>query len=255
MKLLKAMIISFSIYSKIPVPQFEWKEEDMEYMMCFFPWTGGVIGILFYGWACLCQKYMVGNLCYALIAAAIPLIVSGGFHVDGYMDTMDAFHSYQSRERKLEILKDSHIGAFAAIMLVLYYMIDIAAISELHTKKAVFAVAAVFFLSRCLSGIAVVTLQSAKKEGMLYTFATGSQKMRVKIALYLQLVLCVGIMLAVSGWYGAIVAFVSVFCFFWFKKKSYQELGGITGDTAGWFVTVCEAAAAAAAAILGFFPV
>ncbi len=255
MKLLKAMIISFSIYSKIPVPQFEWKEEDMEYMMCFFPWTGGVIGTLFYGWACLCQKYTVGNLCYALIAAAIPLIVSGGFHVDGYMDTMDAFHSYQSRERKLEILKDSHIGAFAAIMLVLYYMIDIAAISELHTKKAVFAVAAVFFLSRCLSGIAVVTLQSAKKEGMLYTFATGSQKMRVKTALYLQLVLCVGIMLAVAGWYGAIAALVSGFCFIWFKKKSYQELGGITGDTAGWFVTVCEAAAAVAAAILGFFPV
>ena len=37
MKLLKAMAIAFSIYSKIPVPQFEWKEEDMEYMMCFFP--------------------------------------------------------------------------------------------------------------------------------------------------------------------------------------------------------------------------
>ena len=51
MKLLKAMAIAFSIYSKIPVPQFEWKEEDMEYMMCFFPWIGGVIGLFFFGWA------------------------------------------------------------------------------------------------------------------------------------------------------------------------------------------------------------
>ena len=117
MKLLKAMAIAFSIYSKIPMPQFEWKEEDMEYMMCFFPWIGGVIGLFFYGWAVLCEKFAVGNVCYALIAAAIPLMISGGFHVDGYMDTMDAFHSYQSREKKLEILKDSHIGAFAAIML------------------------------------------------------------------------------------------------------------------------------------------
>ena len=130
MKLLKAMAIAFSIYSKIPVPQFEWKEEDMEYMMCFFPWIGGVIGLFFFGWAVLCEKFAVGNVCYALIGAAIPLMISGGFHVDGYMDTMDAFHSYQSREKKLEILKDSHIGAFAAIMLALYYMIDIAAISE-----------------------------------------------------------------------------------------------------------------------------
>lgn len=120
---------------------------------------------VFFGWAVLCEKFAVGNVCYALIGAAIPLMISGGFHVDGYMDTMDAFHSYQSREKKLEILKDSHIGAFAAIMLALYYMIDIAAISEIHTQKAVSALAAVFFLARCFSGIAVMTLQPAKKRG------------------------------------------------------------------------------------------
>ena len=180
MKLLKAMVIAFSIYSKIPVPQFEWKEEDMEYMMCFFPWIGGVIGLFFYGWTVLCEKLAIGNVCYALIAAAIPLMISGGFHVDGYMDTMDAFHSYQSREKKLEFLKDSHIGAFAAIMLALYYMIDIAAISEIHTRKAVSALAAVFFLTRCFSGIAVMTLQPAKKEGLLGTFASSGQTERVE---------------------------------------------------------------------------
>lgn len=251
MKILKAMVIAFSIYSKIPVPQFEWKEEDMEYMMCFFPWIGGVIGLAFFGWAVLCEKFAVGTLCYALIAAAIPLIISGGFHVDGYMDTMDALHSYQSREKKLEILKDSHIGAFAAIMLVLYYLIDIAAISEIHTRKAVFAVAAVFFLARCLSGIAVVTLQSAKKEGLLYTFASGTQKEKVKRGLYLQLVLCMALMIIISKEYGVAAIIASLLSFLYFKKKSYKEFGGITGDTAGFFVTVCEAAAAVAVAIAG----
>ena len=244
MKLLKAMAIAFSIYSKIPVPQFEWKEEDMEYMMCFFPWIGGVIGLFFFGWAVLCKKFAVGN---------VPLMISGGFHVDGYMDTMDAFHSYQSREKKLEILKDSHIGAFAAIMLALYYMIDIAAISEIHTQKAVSALAAVFFLARCFSGIAVMTLQPAKKEGLLYTFASSAQKVRVKAALYFQAALCVVLMLLVSGWYGAAAIGAALLSFFYFKKKSYKELGGITGDTAGFFVTVCEAAAAAAVAVAGYF--
>lgn len=251
MKILKAMVIAFSIYSKIPAPQFEWKEEDMEYMMCFFPWIGGVIGLAFFGWAVLCEKFAVGTLCYALIAAAIPLIISGGFHVDGYMDTMDALHSYQSREKKLEILKDSHIGAFAAIMLVLYYLIDIAAISEIHTRKAVFAVAAVFFLARCLSGIAVVTLQPAKKEGLLYTFASGAQKEKVKRGLYLQLILCMALMIIISKEYGVAAIIASLLSFLYFKKKSYKEFGGITGDTAGFFVTVCEAAAAVAVAIAG----
>ena len=249
MKLFKSMIIAFSIYSKIPVPQFAWEEEDMEYMMCFFPWIGGVIGLVFYGWLALCEKVQIGALCRACAAAAIPLIISGGFHVDGYMDTMDAFHSYQNREKKLEILKDSHIGAFAAIMLMLYYLIDLAALSEVVTGKAAFAVAAVFFLARCLSGIGVVTLKSAKKEGLLYTFASGAQKKRVRLALYAQLTGCIALMVAVSGIYGIVAAVTGVLCFFYFKWKSYRELGGITGDTAGWFVTVCEAAAAVAVAV------
>ena len=46
MHIIKAMIIAFSTYSKIPMPQFEWKEEDMRYSMCFFPWVGAVIGAL-----------------------------------------------------------------------------------------------------------------------------------------------------------------------------------------------------------------
>lgn len=249
MKLFKSIIIAFSIYSKIPVPQFAWEEEDMEYMMCFFPWIGGVIGLVFYGWLALCEKVQIGALCRACVAVAIPLIISGGFHVDGYMDTMDAFHSYQSREKKLEILKDSHIGAFAAIMLMLYYLIDLAALSEVVTGKAAFSVAAVFFLARCLSGIGVVTLKSAKKEGLLYTFASGAQKKRVRLALYAQLTGCIVLMMAVSGIYGIVAAVTGVLCFFYFKWKSYRELGGITGDTAGWFVTVCEAAAAVAVAV------
>lgn len=249
MKLLKSMIIAFSIYSKIPVPQFAWEEEDMEYMMCFFPWIGGVIGLVFYGWLALCENVQIGVLCRACVAAAIPLIISGGFHVDGYMDTMDAFHSYQNREKKLEILKDSHIGAFAAIMLMLYYLIDLAALSEVVTGKAAFAVAAVFFQARCLSGIGVVTLKSAKKDGLLYTFASGAQKKMVRLALYVQLTGCIALMVAVSGIYGIVAAVTGVLCFFYFKWKSYRELGGITGDTAGWFVTVCEAAAAVAVAV------
>ena len=121
--------------------------------MCFFPWIGGVIGLFFFGWAVLCEKFAVGNVCYALIGAAIPLMISGGFHVDGYMDTMDAFHSYQSREKKLEILKDSHIGAFAAIMLALYYMIDIAAISEIHTQRQCLQWQPYFFWRDALVGL------------------------------------------------------------------------------------------------------
>ena len=45
MSVIKSFFIAFSIYSKIPVPQFAWKEEDMRYTLCFFPWVGAVIGL------------------------------------------------------------------------------------------------------------------------------------------------------------------------------------------------------------------
>ena len=135
MHILKSIIIAFSMYSKIPMPQFEWKEEDMKHVLCFFPWIGIVIGLCLYFWRLLCDRFGIRNLCYVFIGTAIPLLLTGGFHVDGFMDTMDAFHSYQPKERKLEILKDSHIGAFAVIMLAVYGLIYMGAFSEITDKK------------------------------------------------------------------------------------------------------------------------
>ncbi len=112
MTVIKSFFIAFSLYSSIPVPQFTWKEEDMKYVLCFFPWVGAVIGALVYLWGRFCNHCAVGTLCYSLIGTAIPLIITGGFHVDGFMDTMDAFHSYQPRERKLDFRPESHSGGF-----------------------------------------------------------------------------------------------------------------------------------------------
>ena len=44
MRIIKSFFIAFSMYSKIPMPQFQWKDEDMRYALCFFPWVGAVIG-------------------------------------------------------------------------------------------------------------------------------------------------------------------------------------------------------------------
>lgn len=240
MHILKSFIIAFSIYSKIPVPQFEWKEEDMKYMLCFFPWIGAVIGGCIYFWNYLCGIFNLGAMCHILIGVAIPLMITGGFHVDGFMDTMDAFHSYQSREKKLEILKDSHIGAFAVIMLVLYGMVYMGAFSEIMDKSLLRIVCGGFFLSRCLSGISVVSFQPAKKEGMLYFFADSSQKVIAKWILYLQSIACIAFMLWQSFCAGVIVVVAAFLAFAYYDYRTKKEFGGITGDTAGYFILICE---------------
>ena len=241
MHILKSIAIAFSIYSKIPVPQFEWKEEDMKYMLCFFPSIGAVIGGFVFLWSYLCGMFDVGEICHVLIGAAIPLMITGGFHVDGFMDTMDAFHSYRPREKKLEILKDSHIGAFAVIMLAMYGIIYIGAFSEIEDRNLLKIVCGGFFLARCLSGISIVSFPAAKKDGILYLFASSSQKAIVKWSLYLQGISCICFMLRQSLYAGILVVAAAFLVFLYYYYRTKKEFGGITGDTAGYFVLICEA--------------
>lgn len=162
MKLIRSCIVSFSMYSKIPMPQFKWNDDDMKYMLVFFPWIGAVIGLLLMLWRYIYSHFGVADICYVCIGALIPIAVTGGFHIDGFMDTMDAFHSYKPREEKLAILKDSHIGAFAVIMLAAYGLLFMGAFSQIMDDKAFIVFCAGFFITRCLSGIAVVSFKSAK---------------------------------------------------------------------------------------------
>ena len=251
MTTLRALVIAFSMYSQIPMPQFTWQDKEMKYAFCFFPWVGAAIGGITMFWWWFCGKFSVGNVAFAMIGTAIPLAVTGGFHVDGFMDTMDAFHSYQPREKKLEILKDSHIGAFSVICLVLYELIYIGAYSEIDALRQAGIVAGGFFLSRCLSGIAAMTFPGAKKEGLLYMFTSKAHERAVKTALFLQTAAVAVLMLYLDGVTGVAVLVGAGLTFLYYYKKCKKELGGITGDTEGYFVTVCECVIVVAAAVCG----
>lgn len=249
MQVIKSFFIAVSMYSVIPVPQFEWKEEDMQYTFCFFPWIGALIGCCIYFWNDLCIAYQIGKLCRSMVGVAIPLLVTGGFHVDGFMDTMDALHSYSPKERKLEILKDSHIGAFAVIMLALYGLIFLGAFSEIENRILLKIVCGNFFLSRCLCGISAVSFPLAKKDGTLYLFADSSHKKIVKGSLYAQSAVCIGLMISWSLPVGILAAAAAFLSFLYYFYRSKKEFGGITGDTAGYFILLCEGCVAVATAI------
>ena len=131
MRFFGSLAVALSMYSKIPVPTVDWNEKNMKYAMCFFPAAGVVTGALEYaaGYAFLTWTDC-GSLFFAAVMTMIPVLVTGGIHLDGYADTMDALSSYGDREKKLEILKDPHTGAFAVIWLCAYFLINAALWSE-----------------------------------------------------------------------------------------------------------------------------
>ncbi|MBR1674699.1 MAG: adenosylcobinamide-GDP ribazoletransferase [Eubacterium sp.] len=248
---MKGLLTAFSIYSKIPVPRVKWDDKYMKYSLVFFPFVGAVIAGLLYGWELLCRELGCGGLLRICVATAVPLIVTGGFHVDGYMDTMDAFHSYKSREEKLEIMSDPHIGAFSVIMLALYYILFIGFYSEIGSINDVILVGGGFVISRALSAFMVVFLKPARGDGMLKYFNDTAGKAVVVVFVAVEMT-ALNVLLAVFiSPVILIETAVAVLFALYYKYRCYKELGGVTGDTAGYFVTVTELLMCMTVAIYG----
>ena len=243
MPVIKACIIAFGTYSKLPVPYFEWKEEDMEYSVCFFPFVGLFLGAVQWGWLWICNKLGIGSVAKAAAVIVLNILITGGIHIDGYMDTMDALHSYQPRDKKLQILKDAHIGAFAVIMLSVYILVYAGALTEInYIISPLFACTFVF--SRILSGFSVVMYKKKKKEGMLYTFSKSANRNIVCTALVMEFLLMAAVMFYFYGIKAVVLVCSLLVVFLYYRYKSYKEFGGITGDLAGWFLCLCEMAGA-----------
>ena len=112
------------------------------------------------------------------VLVLVPVFVTGGIHVDGLLDTSDALSSWQERSRRLEILKDSHAGAFAVITAAVYFIAWYGAYSQLFNSaenmRAIGILSLGFMVSRCLSGIGVITFPKAKADGTVAEFSRNS---------------------------------------------------------------------------------
>lgn len=239
MPVIKACFIAFGTYSKLPVPYFEWKEKDMEYSICFFPFVGLFLGAASWGWLWICAKLGIGNMARAAAVIVLNILITGGIHIDGYMDTMDALHSYQPVEKKLEILKDAHIGAFAVIMLSVLLLAYIGALPGIEFNN-VPLFASTFVFSRILSGLSVVLFKGAKKGGMLYAFSSSAQKKVVCISLVMEFLFMAAGTIWIYKIKAVFVIVAMLIVFIYYRYKSYKEFGGITGDLAGWFLCLSE---------------
>lgn len=244
--LFKSLVVAFSTYSKLPMPRIDWDEKSMKYSMCCFPFVGLVIGCLLMLLNMLCEYMSFAPLVRGLIFTSIPILVTGGIHMDGFMDTVDAKSSYRSKEERLEILKDPHAGAFAIIYGCLYIIASIVLFSAMEQEKLIY-IAMGYVYARILSGLSVVTLKKAKENGMLATTAKASEK-SVRWILLIELLVCVValmLLFLVTGTskgflYGITVVLAGVVSFLYYWWTAYRWFGGITGDLAGYFLQICE---------------
>ena len=239
---MRSIVIAFAMYSKIPMPHVEWDKRSLSWALCAFPLVGVVIGAVLYGWLVLAD-FLGFTALKAAGAVALPLALSGCIHLDGFCDTCDALSSHQSRERKLEILKDSHTGAFAIICCGLYLLLLFAAWHQVWPAAGTagaLCLGPVF--SRGLSGLMAALLPNARGSGLLARFTRSMDVRRARAILLLWSAAAAGGMIVLNPWVGlpglagagAVTAYYVV--------MSRRQFGGITGDLEGFYLQLCKLA-------------
>lgn len=245
-----SFLLAFSTYSRIPVPQAEWSDANRKYAMCFFPLIGAAAGAALWGWLALCGALRAGSMLRGAVGAALPLLVTGGIHMDGFMDSCDALASCQPREKRLEILKDTHVGAFAVIGCAGYLLLAAGLLSEASAKAGPM-LAACFIASRSLSAWALAAFPSARPNGMLDGFARAANRRLVTLSSGAYLLACAAVWLVCGGLAGLICIGAAAACTLYYRRMTDRLFGGVTGDLAGWFIQVTELALIAAVVLGG----
>ena len=238
---LETIAVGLSLFSAIPTPRFEWNEKNMRYLLLVFPLVGVIIGVTCLVWDMICDYFGLPALVRGAGFTLIPVWLSGGFHLDGYVDTCDALASHGDHAKKAQILRDPHIGAFAAIRIGAYFVLMLAVWSALPESDdiSMISMILIFAISRILSGLAVVTFERTPERDLLHVFYDYADEKKVRVILIIADVI-VTVIFSLTGWAGICMAICAHLVFFYYHRMSMREFGGVSGDQAGWFLVQAE---------------
>jgi adenosylcobinamide-GDP ribazoletransferase len=253
MSLWESVKLAFAMFSRVPVWRPRWEERNMRYMMAAFPLVGVLIGFVMLMLLNLGAISSAKPALRALIMTLVPIFITGGVHLDGLCDTADALASHAAPQRRREILKDPHAGAFAIIYLacwlLAYFALSLEIVEFIPRQELAAPLCLGFVLSRVLSGLAVLSFPPSSESGLARTFRVSADKRRAAAALSVTGALCIAAMLWLSPAGGGTAVAISGICFLYLYFMSKLQFGGMSGDLAGWFLQICELAQLAAIVI------
>ena len=188
----------------------------------------------------------------------IPVAATGGIHLDGLCDTCDALCSFGDREKRLAILKDPHVGAFGPLWLMAFLLAEVGCFAQIYDRPVLLPLACTgFAFARAMGGRKVVASPCAKDSGLAHIFAENSDKRAVSRMLVAEFVLfavLLGLWIYRVPHALAAAKVLVIVLVAWYavhEHISRRVFGGVTGDLAGFCISLSELITLAAAAIGG----
>ena len=236
-KPLTAFMMAWGTYLAIPCPYKVWDDAMRPWQIVFLPVVGLVAGVIWAGCAALFARLGFTGM----LAAAVPFLVTGFFHLDGFLDCCDAILSRRDLKTRQKILKDSRVGAFAVVSAILLFLLSFASLADTEFSYIWPALLLIPVTTRCMAGVAVESFAPMKTSQYAGTFAAAKTKKQrnLLLGMYLLAMLADFAFLfarpacALAAAWAGLTAILAC-------RMARRNLGGMSGDIAGFAVTLGE---------------
>ena len=247
---IRQLTLAVTFLTGIPLPvRGEVTPAELWRSMGWYPLVGLALGAAAWGLYSALLFLLPGLVAAVLVVLALE-ILTRGLHMDGLMDTADGIFSGAPRERALEIMKDSQVGAMGVVAAILIVLLKVAALGALTRADAAAPLLVGWTAARMLPAIDVYAWPYARRSGTGEAFTREHSPGPVVLAAALlgaALVAAAIVSIAVGGaggwWAGAAIAGLAVGVTLLVQAAVAKRLGGLTGDVYGMGIQIAEAAA------------
>lgn len=237
---MKRLIGMIQFLTRIPLPIDTGMDEAFHKGMVYFPIVGLVLG-LFYGAVGAISSMIFNPYISSVFVLITTVILTGGLHLDGLGDSFDGLYSYRSKERILEIMKDSRLGTNALLAIVLTLLLKLGFIYTILEQGKVWPLVLMPVYARSLQVIACYKTKTPRSEGMGNLFiGKVSFPILAGMLSYLSLIVGATVYLDHGNYIGYFILFgILVLWVRQFIHRVTRQIDGITGDILG---CICELA-------------
>lgn len=237
MKILESIVVAFQFLTRLYLPiNVEWDTANLRRSLTWFGLVGAFIGVILAGAMTLFNRFDLIPAVSAIIILIIWIFITGGMHIDGISDMADGFFSMRDKEKTLEIMKDSHVGAFGVITIVFLLLIKFEMLKEfIIIEKNVRLLILPPTIARIAAGLVLSFYETTKKSGLGYTFHSSDPRIFWAIGFVVTLIIS-SILNIKSLIFIGIAILASNLMALWAKKK----IGGLNGDIYGAIVETVE---------------
>lgn len=231
MKWLDTFILAVQLLTRFPIKkEVAVKDETLTDGVIFWPVIGLITGAIQVAVYVLLEQLMPRPAA-VVFTVLVQLLINGGFHLDGLCDTADGLFSARTRERMLEIMKDSRIGTNGVIAAVFDILLKIVLLNQL--VHPIIPILLMPVAGKMIQGILIYQAIYARRDGLGHAYI-GKINFRTLIISTAVGVVITGATLAFSGslWL-ILIPFICLAAAFGFRRYIESRLGGMTGDTLG----------------------